>query len=251
VSQSGQSVDRERVEPATRLGDQLYHRLALLIERGEFAEGGRLPPESELAERFRVSRPVIREALSRLRSVGVIISRRGSGSFVQKRADRPAGPRSASSFGPITSLAEVRQCYAFRACVESEAAFHAAQNRSPEALGAMRDALDRIEVAIARGLVGMDADYEFHAGVAQASGNPFFEGVMEAMRTPIEFTIELARNLSMRRPLEHLLTVQAEHVAVFEAIQRGEPEPARAAMRLHVENSCHRVFEGPGGVAGR
>ena len=75
---------------AGRLGDQLYHRLAVLIERGEFAEGGRLPPETELAERFHVSRPVIREALSRLRSVGVIVSRRGSGSFVQKRADRPA-----------------------------------------------------------------------------------------------------------------------------------------------------------------
>jgi DNA-binding FadR family transcriptional regulator len=249
--EGGQSTHRDGVHPAVRLGDQLYHRLALLIERGEFAEGGRLPPESELAERFRVSRPVIREALSRLRSVGVIVSRRGSGSFVQKRADRPVEVPAAGSFGPVTSLAQVKQCYAFRACIESEAAFYAAENRSAEGLATLRGALDRIEVAIARGLVGMDADYEFHAGVVRASANPFFEGVMEAMRTPIEFTIDLARSLSMRRPMDHLLTVQAEHVAIFEAIERGDPEEARSAMRRHVENSCHRVFEGPGGMAGR
>src|SRR6266511_2673796 len=58
-------VDWGVVVPATRLADQLAQRVATLIDRGEFAEGGRLPAESDLADRFGVSRPVIREALSR------------------------------------------------------------------------------------------------------------------------------------------------------------------------------------------
>ena len=50
--------------------------------------------------------------------------------------------------------------------------------------------------------------------VAHASGNEFFEAVMESMRTPLEFAVNLARALALKRPMEHLLTVQAEHVAI-------------------------------------
>src|SRR5436305_1766119 len=105
-------ADWGAVVPATRLADQLAHRIATLIDRGEFAEGGRLPAESELAERFGVSRPVIREALSRLRVMGMIISRRGSGSYVQKRAARPEA-KAQIGFGPVNSMAEVKKCYEF------------------------------------------------------------------------------------------------------------------------------------------
>ncbi len=68
---------------------------------------------------------------------------------------------------------------------------------------------------------------------------------MESMRMPIEFAINLARSLAMTHPLDHLLTVQAEHVAMFEAIEAQDKEAARRAMRTHIRNACSRVFEGP------
>ena len=239
-------ADWGAVIPATRLADQLAHRIATLIDRGEFAEGGRLPSESELADRFGVSRPVIREALSRLRVSGMIVSRRGSGSYVQKRAERPlAVSKPPIGFGPVNSMAEVRKCYEFRVGVEGDAAYYAALNRTPAMLVAMQGALHGMEKAIAEGAVGMNADFEFHLAVAHASGNEFFEAVMEAMRTPIEFTINLARSLALARPAEHLLTVQAEHVVMFEAIEGGDKEAARNAMRAHIANACSRIFEGP------
>ena len=235
----------DAVVPATRLGDQLSQRMAALIERGEFGVGSRLPAESELAERFGVSRPVIREALSRLRVMGMIVSRKGSGSYVQKRTDgRPHVPAMVG-FGPVNSLAQVRKCYEFRVSFEGDAAYYAAQNRTPEMLVTMRDALGRMETAITEGIVGMSADLEFHFSVARASGNEFFEAVMESLRTPLEFTVNLARSLSLRRPLDHLLTVQAEHVAMFEAIEARDKEAARHAMRTHILHACARVFEGP------
>ena len=234
------------VVQATRLGDQLSQRIAALIDRGEFDEGSRLPAESELASRFGVSRPVIREALARLRTMGFIVSRKGSGSYVQKRADRPVQTPALIGFGPVNSLAQVKKCYEFRVGVEGDAAYYAAQNRSPEMLVAMRDALGRMESAITHGMVGMSADFEFHVAVARASGNEFYEAVMESMRTPIEFAINLARSLAMTRPLDHLMTVQGEHVAMFEAIEARDGEAARLAMRAHIQNACSRVFEGPG-----
>ena len=240
-------VGWETVTPAARLGDRLSQRMAALIERGEFSEGGRLPAESELASRFGVSRPVIREALSRLRVMGVIVSRKGSGSYVQKRSGRPSEVPAVIGFGPVNSLAQVRKCYEFRASFEGDAAYYAAQNRTPDMLLTMRDALDRMEIAIAQGIVGMNADLEFHFAVARASGNEFFEAVMQSMRTPLEFAINLTRSLTLTRPLDHLLTVQAEHVAMFEAIEAGDKDAARLAMRTHIQNACSRVFEGPGG----
>src|SRR5437867_227879 len=187
------------VVPATRLADQLALRIATLIDRGEFAEGRRLPAESDLADRFGVSRPVIREALSRLRVMGMIISRRGSGSYVQKRSSRAAAAKPTIGFGPVNSMAEVRKCYEFRVGVEGDAAYYAAINRTPDMLVVMQSALQQMEQAVAEGAVGMSADLEFHLAVARASGNEFFEAVMEAMRTPIEFTINLARSLALAR----------------------------------------------------
>lgn len=233
--------------PSARLGDRLSQRMVALIDRGEFEEGVRLPSESELALRFGVSRPVIREALSRLRVMGVIVSRKGSGSYVQKRTARPPEPPPLIGFGPVDSLAQVRKCYEFRVSFEGDAAYYAAQNRTPEMLVTLRGALDSMATAIEQGVVGMNADIEFHFAVARASGNEFFEAVMESMRTPLEFAVNLARALALKRPMDHLLTVQAEHVAMFEAIEAQDKDAARLAMRTHIENACSRMFDGPGG----
>jgi GntR family transcriptional regulator, transcriptional repressor for pyruvate dehydrogenase complex len=227
-----------------RFGDQLFDSMAAMIERGDYGEGGRLPAESDLAERFGVSRPVVREALARLRAMGLIVSRKGSGSYVRRRQAPPGAIVDQTRFGPVGSLAEVKQCYEFRIGLEGEAAFCAARNRDDEALSALRTALVRLDTAIADGAVGMSADFEFHLAVARASGNNFFETVMLSMRIPIEFAINLARSLSLTRPREHRLAVQTEHVALYEAIEAGDAESARRAMRAHIENTRLRVFEG-------
>jgi GntR family transcriptional repressor for pyruvate dehydrogenase complex len=187
---------------------------------------------------------MVREALSRLRESGIIVSRKGAGSFVQGLSSRIA-ESSTVGFAPISSLAQIRQCYDFRIAVEGEAAFWAAQNRSAEALGQLEDALDRLENAIARRVVGMDADRDFHLAVAYASANDFFRTVMNAMRPSIAFVINLSRSLSLTRPVEHMRVVQAEHIAIFTAIQSGDKDGARDTMRKHIADTWTRIYEGP------
>ncbi len=227
------------------LGEHLSSRIKSWIDGGEFVEGARLPSESELAERFGVSRPIIREALSRLRSEGMIFSRRGSGSYVQKRVEPDANAGGQTPFGPIGSLAQVRKCYQFRATIEGDAAFYAAQNRSAEQLAQLQEALQKLEADVLGRAVGIGSDYGFHVAVARASGNEFFEVILKQLQTPIEFTINLARSLSLTRTQEHMMTIQGEHVAIYRAIETRDGETARRVMRSHLDNACTRIFEGP------
>ena len=226
-----------------RLGDHLSTRIAELIGRGEFDHAGRLPSEVVLANRFGVSRPVVREAL--LRDTMKPIERRRQ--LHQKPSETAPHPVGVVGFGPVNSLAEVKKCFG----LEGEAAYCAAQNRTPEALAAMRQALKRIEEAISRILIGTSADVEFHMAVARASDNEFFEAVMQSMRMPMEFAINLTRSLTLTRPLELLRAVQTEHVTMFEAIEARDKDAARVAMRAHIEDACTRIFEGPGGGGSR
>ena len=242
---------RDPILRSASLGEQLAGRIGQLIESGEFVEGGRLPSENDLAERFGVSRPIIREALSRMRSLGVISSRRGSGSYVKSReAAEPIAPVE-TPFGPLNSLTQVKKCFQFRATIEGDAAYFAAQNRNKESLDRMQAALERLEAAVVGRQIGISPDYDFHVTIARASGNEFFETIMRQLQTPIEFTINLARSLSLTRTVEHMMTIQGEHVAIFNAIEAGDGETARRVMRSHLDNAWLRIFEGPpGGVPG-
>ena len=217
-----------------------------MIDSGEFREGDRLPAESDLADKFGVSRPIIREALSQLRSQGRIVSRRGSGSYVQKREESTAPASLAETpFGPLNSLAQVKKCFQFRATIEGDAAFYASQNRTSETLAQMRAALEKLEAAVLDRQVGINPDYEFHIAIARGSGNEFFETIMKQLQTPIEFTINLARSLSLTRTVEHMMTIQGEHVGIYNAIEVGDGETARQVMRSHLDNACLRIFDGP------
>jgi GntR family transcriptional repressor for pyruvate dehydrogenase complex len=232
------------IRPSRRLGDELYDALVGLIDRGELTDGSRLPAETEIAQKFGVSRPVVRETLSRLRDEGLIISRRGSGSYVKKT---PANLELAAriAFGPISSLEQIAKCYAFRIAIEGEAACHAAGNRTPEDLSIIRESLIGLGTMIEAKMVGGDVDFRFHMAVTRASANEWFVSAMMAMRQQIEFTIDLARTLSMSRTAEHIQGVQTEHVMIYNAIEAGDQEVAKAAMRQHLSNACDRIFKGP------
>jgi DNA-binding FadR family transcriptional regulator len=222
-----------------KLSDHVYERLFEHIISGEFSEHARLPPETELAALFQVSRPVVREALAKLRDDGIVQSRRGSGSFVTRRPDRAV-----LRFAPIGGVGDIQRCLEFRCAVEGAAAGLAAVRRNNEDLRAIRAALKDLDACIRSNRVGVDADRQFHLAVCEASKNAFFVSAYESMRTQIEFGMNLALNLSLMRPAERLQLVLGEHVAVYEGIRARAPERAETAMVTHLQNARHRIFEG-------
>ncbi|MGH7056449.1 MAG: FadR/GntR family transcriptional regulator [Acetobacteraceae bacterium] len=122
-----------------RLSDHVYHRVVGGIMAGEFAEATRLPAELALAQRFGVSRVVVREAIARLREEGLIVSRRGAGNFVGAQPDRAV-----LRFAPLGSISDIEKCFEFRAPIEAEAAYFAACHHDQETLARIFTALKEL-----------------------------------------------------------------------------------------------------------
>jgi DNA-binding FadR family transcriptional regulator len=220
-----------------RLGDQLYEQILEQIVVGKLPEGSRLPSESQLCAAFGVSRPVVREALSRLQADGVVVSRHGSGSFVQRRPNQDL-----LRLAPIGSIADLMRCFEVRIALEGEVAHLAASRRTEDDLQAIKAALEELDGVIARGEVGSEADIRFHKAIAVASKNKLFVATLETLATHVFQGMTVARNLSLKRSQARLQLVQEEHIAIYEAIKREDPEAARATMRAHIDNARTRVL---------
>jgi DNA-binding FadR family transcriptional regulator len=221
----------------SRLADQLYGQILDRILSGAMVEGEKLPSESELCELYGVSRPVVREALSRLQADRVLVSRHGSGSFVQRRPQQAI-----PLLTPIGDVAELMRCMEFRIGLEGEAAYLAATRRSDADLTRMKRALEALEEIIAKGEVGHVADQNFHLAIATAAQNRLFLQSMSALAEHTLKGMELARNLSLRQSARRLQLVQQEHSRILAAIEAEEPDEAREAMRVHIDNARMRVL---------
>jgi DNA-binding FadR family transcriptional regulator len=224
-----------------KLSDQVYERLFELIVAGDFPVNAKLPAEADLAQRFSVSRPVVREALARLRDDGLVASRQGSGTLVLRRPDRVT-----LGFKPLASIADMQRVYEFREALEARAAGLAAQRRTDEDLAAIQVAFNRLSAVIESGALGADADLDFHVALLRAAKNQFFLTTLESLARQIGFGIQLARRLSLMRPRERIMLVQAEHEAIYNAVRRGDAAGAEQAMAEHIRNARRRVFEGTG-----
>jgi GntR family transcriptional repressor for pyruvate dehydrogenase complex len=220
------------------LSETVFDRIQRAIKSGAYAVDERLPTEHALAAEFGVSRPIIRDALQRLRDQGLIYSRRGAGSFVREQ-----GIREPLGFGQMANLSDLQHCYDFRLTIEPEAAAMAARRRTPETLDKINTALKLLQDATNRQAHRVDADFMFHLSIAQASVNPYFATAMQALEEHIAVGMRL-HGLSLKSTQGGLAHVFVEHMAVYEAIRDGDSETARRLMSEHLTGSRNRLFSG-------
>ena len=234
------SGSTERARPLKgALNDRVYDYIVSQIIVGAFALNARLPTEMQLAERLSVSRPVVRQALRRLKDDGLVVSRQGAGTFVVRR---PA--HQVFSFAAVGSVADIQKCFAFRIALESEAAAIAASEHNQESLDRLAQTLEDLERSLKSGTGGIDEDIAFHQAVAAASDNRFFLSTMTAIASQIRVGIGLNRSLTLEQPRARRIAVQEEHRAIYDAITARDAEGARRLMHRHLENARLRIFEG-------
>ncbi|WP_338665215.1 FadR/GntR family transcriptional regulator [Pararoseomonas sp. SCSIO 73927] len=219
--------------PRRPLSEEVYERLRDLLASESFPRDSRLPGEVELARRFSVSRPVLRQALARLRAEGHVVSRPGSGSYVREPT-RPASP----SFGPLHSIPDMRAFLEFRCSVESEVAAHAARRADQAAITIIRQRLQQLE----QDTVGLEADVAFHHAIARASGNRFFVTTLEAFHEQMISGIRLTRELAGRPEGERRPEIAREHARIAEAIAGADEAEAHRAMADHLRGGIRRLF---------
>lgn len=227
----------ERLTVASNLTDRVSGALIELIRGEDFPPGTRLPSEMSMGKRFGVSRTVIREAISRLKSEGLVESRQGSGVFVREgNVDSPfrIAPASADSIQSVLHVVELRLS------LEGEIAAFAAKRRTSAQLKAIRQALKQIETDESEGKDGVDADIAFHRSIADATGNPQFPALIEFLFHFLRKATATTRSYeATKKSLSR--EVKEEHLAIVEAISRQDPEAARAAARRHMEGATRRL----------
>ena len=238
--------------PAPTFGDPLerplpyrsrteYVAQALLdkIHLGELPVGKRLPSEQEIAKYYGVSRTVVREAVARMRSEGIIESSPGRGAFVRRigmPAQTPAAglpvPRTISA---LLGFMEVRRG------VEAEMAALAASRRNVAAVRQLGRALAAVAEATRLGGDGVTEDLNFHLAIGEATGNAYWGQFVGLLADSIKAAIRLTRANEARRN-DFVRDVNDEHRQIFEAIAGGDPTRARAAATLHLSNAAARIL---------
>lgn len=219
------------------LAEQLADALAEEIRAGRLADGEKLPTEVELVQRFGVSRTVVREAMSRLKSLGLVVSRQGSGVYVRiasRFAPLHFDPRHSRSLQAVTQMVEVRRA------LEAEAAELAAQRRDAADLLAIDGAIDALAQAVAAGGDGVAEDVAFHRAIAAASGNPFLCDTLQYLGQYLHRATQVTRANEARRD-DFAAQVRAEHADIVAAIRAGDAVRARAAATAHMDNAIARI----------
>ncbi|MCX7841281.1 MAG: FadR family transcriptional regulator [Anaerolineae bacterium] len=212
----------------TRLYEQVVAQIEKQILDGKLCCGDRLPTERELAQQFRVSRTVIREAVKALREKGLVQSHPGRGTFVTDGTARAARQSlelmlGVSASGDATALMEVREI------LEPEIAARAAERATPEQIEAIRCVVTGMERALRDADAFVEGDLQFHLALAHATHNP----LIPALLNPIVDLLREQRKRTFRRG--GAAHGQYHHKKILAAIERRDAEAARAAMRAHLQ----------------
>ncbi|MDX9707439.1 MAG: FadR/GntR family transcriptional regulator [Azospira sp.] len=223
-----------RIHRSPRLSEEVSAALEARILRGDHPPGSQLPTEKVFAETFGVSRAVVREAIARLKADGLIETRQGAGAFV---AENPKSLNFRISPGGEDGLLHI---FELRTMVEITVAELAARRRTDADVAAMRDALRRMDEALASERDGSEADDDFHLAIAAATHNQYVLRLCEFLGRQFSESRRMAW-VDHPRGLESPRQAQREHAVLLEAIAAGDPVAARRAAYVHLSGAAERV----------
>jgi DNA-binding FadR family transcriptional regulator len=222
-----------------RLAVAVTEQLLSWIAQNDLPAGFHLPTEAALAQQFKVSRTVVREAMRALEERGVAVVQQGRGTVVADRKDwDPFDPLilsvrldSESSTKLFADLAELRMA------VECQLAESAARNANSEVWQTIEALLEKQTTLDISDVQYTDLDVAFHQKVAEASGNEIGVGFMSklapALRAMRRFTNQIpgAKDHTMEW-----------HRRIFERIRAQDPSGAREAMATHLRWSMEHLL---------
>ncbi len=196
------------------------------ILSGKLEPGEPLPPEREISSQMGVSRSVVREAIGRLTSLGLIKSIHGAGNRVQP----PDSKQIKLGYRRMLLAKELsaQQLDDVRLGLEISIASAAAENRTDDHLERLRKA-QQVLGNTKRSLQSqLRADVDFHATLAEATANPLYEIMLEPLQ---EVLLEHRRRSLSRNGAKSVLR---HHDKILAAVENQDPVAAAEAMEEHL-----------------
>jgi GntR family transcriptional regulator, transcriptional repressor for pyruvate dehydrogenase complex len=221
--------NREGGTLASRVADSL---IAFILEEG-LKKGNLLPATADLAERYGVSRTVVREAIADLAGRGILVRSQGKESIVAS----PGKPQlhGLFQFRVLHDGLSAEEVLETRRALESMTARLAAQRRHPEDLSALKTALDDVHTA-RDDIEFHDADVRFHHLLAVASGNRLIVLIFEGFESLVR-ELRIRATVGRRSRGEGFETVFRAHRAIFDAVTARDPNAAESAMLKHLRQT--------------
>lgn len=221
-----------------KLADMVIDAMRKRINGGELGPGDKLPTESQMSSHFGVSRTVVREAIAALAADGMVQPRQGAGVFVMAQASSAfsaiAGMRS-NKISVALNVLEVRMG------IEIEAAALAAQRRSASQQAAIHEAWNEFGRLLELGGATGKTDFAFHRAIAEATNNPFYIEVLEALGSrTIPCDVASPWGTDSVLTYEYQVGLHEEHRLILDTISSRDADGAREAMREHLSRSQDR-----------
>lgn len=209
------------------------------ILSGQLLPGAQLPTEAELCTEYDVSRTVVREAVARLRSDGMVVPHQGRGMFV---SDAPKPRTFSIPEDALKTLPETIALLELRLSVEVEAAGLCAERRTEAQAATIRNLMEQVDARhVDPAKTPIHYDYDFHLAIASAARNEYIHGFLSYLRPIIVPRYQLGYLVTPDRKESYYARIHNEHRAIVDAVERQDAASARRAMRRHLYNSLERV----------
>jgi len=205
------------------LSSRIAAEIERLISERQLRPGDRLPPERELANLLRVSRPSVREAVKSLEAVGRIRVQHGTGCWVED----PTFYHNVRGSRHMT----LGELFAMREVLEVPAAGWAAKAATEEGTADLQRLLEHMQgVEDFTELSRLDT--AFHIRIAELASNRFLLQTTGVLHDLLEQGMETTLTIPGRR-----VASRSEHLRIVDAIARADPAEARRAIRAHIRSA--------------
>jgi len=230
---------RSEMKPmdTSSLVDKVEESLVDLLQKRKLSVGDVIPKEMELAETLGVSRTVIREALTRLRLMGLIESKKKKGSVIT--SPDIFGMMSKSMNPHILAPETLKEIFEIRLVLEIGMADLLFHRITKEDIAALRQIVADEPPATQYHLFNIEHEIAFHGKLYEITGNATLKR-FQKMLLPV-FDYVHNSGLLKKQPM---LKMFVSHKELVDFLENGTPEEFRNGMRSHLENHFTRLFEG-------
>ncbi|MFT3751104.1 MAG: FadR/GntR family transcriptional regulator [Agriterribacter sp.] len=218
------------------LVDKVVERLVNLLQQKKLKVGDSIPKELELTETLGVSRTVIREALTRLKMMGLIESKKKKGSVIT--SPDIFGIMSKSMNPHVLDQNTLREIFEIRLVLEIGIADFLFHRITKEDIKELREIVSNEPPVTQHHLFNIDHEIKFHGKLYEITGNEALKK-FQRMLLPVFDYVHNSSHLLKEPPPFIPFT---SHNQLVDILENGTPEDFRNGMRAHLENHFVRLF---------
>ena len=218
------------------LVDKVENNLVNLLLDKKLKIGDPIPKEIELAAALGVSRTVIREALLRLRLMGLIESKKKKGSVITSPdlfviLNKSMNPH-------ILDQDTLKEMFEIRLILEIGMADFLFQRVTKKDIAELKEIVKTEPPVAQYHLFNVEHEIAFHGKLYEIAGNQTLKKFQKLLMPVFDYVHN--SGLLKKQPM---LKTFVSHQGLVEILQKGTPEEFRNGMRKHLENHFARLFE--------